>query len=97
MSDLGMPLYQCQPPTGYADKADAWANSGALINRMNVALALASNRLPGTVLNDTDAVQRVDLAFAKSLSPATANTIGKASNPAERLALTLGSPEFQRR
>jgi uncharacterized protein (DUF1800 family) len=32
---LGMPLYGCQPPTGYSDKADAWVNSGALLNRMN--------------------------------------------------------------
>ena len=44
---LGMPLYQCQPPTGYKDTADAWVNTGALVNRMNVALALASGRQPG--------------------------------------------------
>ena len=46
LQDLGMPLYQCQPPTGYKDTADAWANTGALVNRMNFALALASGRLP---------------------------------------------------
>jgi uncharacterized protein (DUF1800 family) len=47
VQDLGMPLYQCQPPTGYKDTADAWANTGALVNRMNFGLALASGRLPG--------------------------------------------------
>jgi uncharacterized protein (DUF1800 family) len=47
LQPLGMPLYQCQPPTGYKDTADAWANTGALVNRMNFALALASGRLPG--------------------------------------------------
>ena len=26
-----MPLYQCQPPTGYKDTADAWVNTGALV------------------------------------------------------------------
>ena len=26
-----MPLYMCQPPTGYKDTADAWANTGALV------------------------------------------------------------------
>jgi uncharacterized protein (DUF1800 family) len=46
LQDLGMPLYQCQPPTGYKDTADAWANTGALVSRMNFALALASGRLP---------------------------------------------------
>ena len=44
---IGEPLYQCQPPTGYADKAEAWVNTGALLNRMNFALALASGRIRG--------------------------------------------------
>ena len=44
---LGEPLYQSQPPTGYADAAEAWVNTGALLHRMNFALALAHNQLPG--------------------------------------------------
>ena len=44
---IGEPLYQCQPPTGYSDKADAWVNTGALLSRLNYSLALAGNRLPG--------------------------------------------------
>jgi uncharacterized protein (DUF1800 family) len=48
LQQLGMPLYQCQPPTGYKDTADAWINTGALIDRMNFALRLATNKLPGT-------------------------------------------------
>src|SRR5256885_2536061 len=32
---IGEPLYQCQPPTGYSDRADAWVNTGALLNRLN--------------------------------------------------------------
>jgi uncharacterized protein (DUF1800 family) len=43
LQQLGMPLYMCQPPTGYADTADAWVNTGALVNRMNFALRLAQN------------------------------------------------------
>ena len=31
LQELGMPLYQCQPPTGYKDTADAWVNTGALV------------------------------------------------------------------
>ena len=42
--DLGMPLYMCQPPTGYADRADAWVNTGSLLNRMNFAVALTGNQ-----------------------------------------------------
>jgi uncharacterized protein (DUF1800 family) len=44
---MGEPLYQCQPPTGYSDKAETWVNTGALLNRLNFALALATNHLAG--------------------------------------------------
>ncbi|MBS1840734.1 MAG: DUF1800 domain-containing protein [Acidobacteria bacterium] len=47
-SRIGEPLYQCQPPTGYSDKADAWVNTGALLNRLNYSLALASNKVRGS-------------------------------------------------
>lgn len=45
---MGEPLYQCEPPTGYADTADVWVNAGALLNRLNFALTLATNHMPGT-------------------------------------------------
>ena len=45
---IGEPLYQCQPPTGYADKSDAWVNTGALLNRLNFSLALAGNKVRGS-------------------------------------------------
>jgi uncharacterized protein (DUF1800 family) len=45
---IGEPIYQCQPPTGYADKADAWVNTGALLNRLNFSLALAGNKMRGS-------------------------------------------------
>src|SRR4029077_9663951 len=48
LQQLGMPLYMCQPPTGYKDTGDAWVNTGALIGRMNLALRLAGNQLRGT-------------------------------------------------
>jgi len=46
LQEHGMPLYQCQPPTGYKDTA-AWINTGALVNRMNFATALTGNQIPG--------------------------------------------------
>src|SRR5688500_16847550 len=42
MTEMGMPPYMCQPPTGYADKADAWVNTGALLSRMNFAVMLST-------------------------------------------------------
>ena len=47
LQQLGMPLYLAQPPTGYAESADAWVNAGGLVSRMNFAVALADNHVPG--------------------------------------------------
>ena len=44
---LGEPLYEAQAPTGHPDVAEAWVSASALLSRMNFALALAHNRLPG--------------------------------------------------
>ncbi len=48
---MGEPLYGFQTPNGYSDMAEDWVNTGALLERMNFALALASNRVPGTRVN----------------------------------------------
>jgi uncharacterized protein (DUF1800 family) len=45
--EIGEPLYDAQPPTGYPDRAEAWVNAGALLARMNFALALTQGRLVG--------------------------------------------------
>jgi uncharacterized protein (DUF1800 family) len=44
---MGEPLFLCQPPTGYSDKAETWVNTGALLNRLNFALTFSSNKLAG--------------------------------------------------
>ena len=90
---LGMPLYMCQPPTGYADKAEAWVNTGALLNRMNFALQLVSGRMRGVQAGTSP----VGAALADDVSASTAATIAKTTDPKQIAALTLGSPEFQRR
>jgi uncharacterized protein (DUF1800 family) len=41
IAQMGEPLYLCQPPTGYSDTSSAWVNTGALVARLNFALALA--------------------------------------------------------
>src|SRR5262252_9435734 len=57
---MGQPLYGFQTPNGYSDVAENWVNTGALLERMNFALALVSNRIPGT---------RVDLSrFVSDMS-----------------------------
>ena len=51
LQKMGEPLYGYQAPTGYPDTAEDWVNTGALLERLNFAVALASNRIPGTKVN----------------------------------------------
>ncbi len=104
LQELGMPLYSCQPPTGYSDRADAWVNTGALLGRMNFAIALVGNRLPGVQV-ELPHTQSVDGASVREVlgdtaldhaSEATHDTIARARSPQAVAILTLGSPEFQR-
>jgi uncharacterized protein (DUF1800 family) len=94
LQQLGMPLYQCQPPTGYKDTADAWVNTGALVSRMNFALTLAGNKLRGI---SVASLPTADQILAGDLSETTRATIAKATDAPQVAALTLGAPEFQRR
>ncbi|HJS44355.1 MAG TPA: DUF1800 domain-containing protein, partial [Gemmatimonadales bacterium] len=52
---LGQPLYLQSAPTGYPETESHWVNSGALLARMNAAIALAAGKLPGAVA-DLDSV-----------------------------------------
>lgn len=90
IAQMGEALFMAQPPTGYADVAENWVNAGALLQRMNFALALAGNRIPGTRVNlnglaseanALPAAQLVDryakLLLRGELSPQSRATIDK--------------------
>jgi uncharacterized protein (DUF1800 family) len=53
---LGEPLYLQPAPTGYPEAQALWVNSGALLARMNAAVALAADRLPGASVDLDDVV-----------------------------------------
>ena len=102
---IGEPLYQCQPPTGYSDKAEAWVSTGALLNRLNYSLALAGNRLPGVhagireLLGGESSDQPgavLDRAIAALLSgeasPQTRQTLEKQMNDPRVLQARLDDP-----
>jgi uncharacterized protein (DUF1800 family) len=50
LHDMGMPLYGAVPPTGYKWDASDWVSTGALVDRLNFALRLAGNKLPGITI-----------------------------------------------
>ncbi len=48
---LGQPLWGHLTPEGWSDVADAWMNTGAILNRINFGTGLAAGRIPGIVLS----------------------------------------------
>jgi uncharacterized protein (DUF1800 family) len=65
IADLGMPVYGMLTPNGYSMKAEAWNSTSQLVNRMNFAMALATNRVAG-LKADPDSLLGAD---AKGLTP----------------------------
>jgi len=51
IAQMGQPLYQYQAPTGFPDRGDYWMSDGAVLERINFATMLASNRAPNTQVN----------------------------------------------
>jgi uncharacterized protein (DUF1800 family) len=109
---LGEPLYNKLEPTGYSAANAEWISSASLLDRMNFALALANNRVPGVKMDIAGwqtAVQKDPLDLARQLlaqtpSEQTMAAIQKSligARPQQIASLvaglTLGSPEFQRR
>jgi uncharacterized protein (DUF1800 family) len=102
---IGQPLYQCQAPTGYADKAETWVNAGALLNRLNFSLALAGNKVRGShsdarallgPSSSTDGKQILDRAVQLFLGgyagPATIETLRKQLEDPQVMQARLDDP-----
>src|SRR2546429_5893128 len=101
---LGEPLYLHVAPDGYPEREAAWVNSGALLDRMNAAVALAAGKLQGvTVVLDSlvatgDADQLIDAVNEKILGGTMSeNTkqvlrrqLADISDPTQARALAVG-------
>jgi uncharacterized protein (DUF1800 family) len=106
IAQLGQPLYRKIEPTGYSSANSEWVNSAALLARMNFAIALADNRVPGSkvdtaVFGDNPAAVARQVLFHEATQQ-TLDSIQKAladkePTPALEAGLVLGSPDFQRR
>jgi len=99
---LGHLPYNESTPAGYPVASADWVNSGAMLNRMNFALALGANRLQGVRVAAMTA-DSLDVVLARVLPGVDAAALrtvvlreGEGS-PARTLGLVLGSPEFQRK
>jgi len=86
LNKLGEVPYGYQAPTGYPDTAEDWVNAGALLERLNFSVALASNRIPGTkadlkIFEGKDRAAILDKTIAvvldNDISPGTKQTLLK--------------------
>jgi uncharacterized protein (DUF1800 family) len=94
---MGEPLFLCQPPTGYSDKASTWVNTGALLNRLNFALAFAADKMPGTTVNlrsmfGDDAAGDPKMALARSIDLFLHGQIDASTR--QTLEARLGDPQI---
>jgi uncharacterized protein (DUF1800 family) len=96
---LGQPLFGHQAPNGYPETGDAWMNTGAILNRINFGLAVATGRVPGVRLADWPATKslaalprdaQVDRVIRELLG-------GNASNDTREVLLTGTNPFLQAR
>jgi hypothetical protein len=47
---LGQPIFGHQAPNGWPETGESWMNTGAILNRINFGLVVASGRLPNASL-----------------------------------------------
>ena len=107
VGNLGQPLYRKQEPTGYSNLNAEWVNSAALLARMNFAMQLAQNRVPGVKVDAArfgdDPVAVAQTLMFRNVSPQTRASLSKAleqkkqKTPGLVAGLVIGSPDFQRR
>ncbi len=107
--DLGMPLYLCQPPTGYDEEASTWLTAGSVLTRIRFVGELAAGRIRGVgpLVAPSDIDQWMASVVpsgrdsmtadeAKALEEAMGDFATGASDGTKRMALVLASPAFQR-
>ena len=113
IAQMGEPLYRKLEPTGYSSANAEWVNSAALLGRMNFALALVQNRVPGVKVDASkydgdpgdiarmvlfrDATPETRAAIEKALAGQQTKNPGAPPDPAMVAGLVLGSPDFQKR
>jgi len=59
--DLGEPLFGCAPPTGYSEVSRTWVSPGALIERLNFAMALTEQKVSDVKFDPKSLFAGIDL------------------------------------
>jgi uncharacterized protein (DUF1800 family) len=92
MNQLGMPLYRCAAPDGYAQVEASWLNADAVMRRVSLAVATVNRQASARATEPDDLLE----TLSGQISPETRAIVNDA--PVNlRAALLLGSPDMMYR
>ena len=95
VSTLGQPLWGHQAPNGWPETGDQWMNTGAILNRINFGLALASNRVPGVSVAAWSGAQSLqNLSLDQQVDGVVKALLGGEASPDTRGILLSGENPF---
>ena len=107
LNRMGEPLYGRATPDGYSLQESAWASSGQMTTRFEIAKAIGSGnaglfKTEGPQPQDRPAFPQLAnalyyQAIGKTLSPATKDALDRAGSPQEWNTFLLSSPELMYR
>ncbi len=89
---MGQPVFGRITPDGYADRADQWLSSGAMVGRFNFASALATNRIKGTKIDFEKLLSGIDPANKVQVASRLAQLTFASSETRTELEKVLVSP-----
>jgi uncharacterized protein (DUF1800 family) len=72
---MGQPLFGRVTPDGYADRAEQWLSAGAMLQRFNFAIALASNKIKGTHIDPASMYKDADLNRPQAVADRLTNAL----------------------
>ena len=96
LDKLGMPLYGMQTPNGYSWMQEGWVSTGALVSRMNFALVLTANRLPGVRVDWSGLLGENTATVVPAAHNSTASVDPVAAKENRLEQLLLGQPASDR-
>jgi len=95
VNQLGQPIYGRLTPDGWPERGDAWMNSGAILNRINLGFRVASGQVPSVKLAAWPAAARLnDLPREAQVDGVIDELLGSVSPDTRRILMTGENPVF---
>lgn len=97
IADMGQQLYAWGPPTGFPEESSHWVSAGALISRLNYAIALTTDQVPDVRVDVASLIGRGEPESREALVDLLAHRVlGRGASPATREVI-LREPEANAR